>query len=107
MTSAVTRMVQIETSPAEHVADVKRQEQDYQDLRASLSREYSNLAALVTGTHFGIEVDQFYWKPLAAFATGKEPPSLTKFTDWLFDATRLTSLNRAQKRCVTMESCRS
>jgi len=80
---AVGSMWLIEASAAQTVADVKQQEQLYEALRAGLTRKYSRLANLVTASHFGVPLDRFLWKSLAAYALDAESASHPKFAEWV------------------------
>ncbi len=80
---AVGSMWLIEASAAQTVADVKQQEQLYETLRAGLTRKYSRLANLVTASHFGVPLDRFLWKSLAAYALDAESASHPKFAEWV------------------------
>lgn len=83
MNSAVDLMGQIETSPAQHVREVRQQEQTYQDLRRQLADRYAGLANLASATHFGVAIDHTYWKPLADYATGRVSIAPAQFGAWL------------------------
>ncbi|HEY1351454.1 MAG TPA: N-6 DNA methylase [Ktedonobacteraceae bacterium] len=83
MNSAVDLMWQIETSPAQHVREVRQQEQTYQDLRRQLVDRYAGLANLASATHFGVSIDHTYWKPLADYATGRVGIAPAQFDTWL------------------------
>jgi hypothetical protein len=86
MTSAVNAMWQIESSPAQTVAQVKEQEQTYSALRQALMDRYQTLAHLVTATHFGLEIHGPYWKALADYATGRVNIALPQFAAWMEQA---------------------
>jgi hypothetical protein len=87
MTTAIDLMWLIESSPARTVAEVKEQEQTYQQLHEALTQKYSTLANLVTATHFGVAIDQASWKPLADYATGRIGIALPQFKTWLQETT--------------------
>jgi hypothetical protein len=83
MMGAVGSMWLIEESEAVTVADVKKQEALYASLHATFTRKWGRLADLVTATHFGVAIDHFLWKPLAAYARGEAVAGVPKFVEWL------------------------
>ena len=83
MSLAVGSMWLIEETEAQTVADVKKQEELYAGLRETFTRKWGRLADLVTATHFGVAIDHFLWKPLAAYAKGEAVSTLPKFAEWL------------------------
>jgi type I restriction-modification system DNA methylase subunit len=94
MNTAVDLMWLIETSPAQNVDDVKKQEQIYNHLRRQLTDKYSKLADLVSSTHFGVSVDLGFWKPLADYATGRTAIAPPQFEIWLRDANTVAERHR-------------
>ena len=88
VTTAVDMMWLIKSSSAQTVAEVKEQEQIYNNLRQRLIDKYSLLAHLVSATHFGLAIDSALWKPLADYATGRGGIMLAQFDTWLQTASR-------------------
>jgi hypothetical protein len=94
MNTAVDLMRLIETSPARNISEVKQQEQTYQEMRRQLSGKYEQLANLASATHFGVTIDQTYWKPLADYATGRIGIAPAQFDAWLQAATSVAQAYR-------------
>jgi hypothetical protein len=71
MSGAVGSMWLIEGSAARTVAQVKQQEELYQELRRSFTGKYGRLADLAAAVPFGVNFDPKLWAPLADAATGR------------------------------------
>lgn len=86
LTDAVDLMRQITTSPAQTASEVKKQEHVYRELRRRLTEKYGSLANVVSATHFGLTIDQTFWKSLADYATKRIPIGAPQFDTWLKSA---------------------
>jgi hypothetical protein len=86
LTDAIDLMRQITMSPAQTASEVKKQEDVYRALRQRLTEKYSSLANVVSATHFGVTIDQAFWKSLADYATKRIPIGTPQFDTWLKSA---------------------
>ncbi|MFN8470236.1 MAG: Eco57I restriction-modification methylase domain-containing protein [Caldilineaceae bacterium] len=72
VSTAVDSMWLIERNAGETVADVKQQEQLYEEVRRRLVARYAMFADLKTAEAMGAAVDRSLWKPLAEYALRRE-----------------------------------
>jgi len=82
ISTAVDSMWLIESSPGASVADVKAQEQTYQQLRDTLTRRFRRLADLVTARYFGLQVEPSFWYALADYIAGRRESPLPQIEMW-------------------------
>jgi hypothetical protein len=71
MSTAVDSMWLIERTAGDTIDQVREQERIYTDMREQLTHKFGTLAHLSTATHFGVEIDPTYWKPLKDYVTGR------------------------------------
>lgn len=89
--TAVDAMWSIEETAGDTVAEVKRQEQIYRELRETLNRKYGRLADVVASHEFGLKVGltQEQWPLFVEYASGQALPAMPQFHEWVEKAERL------------------
>jgi hypothetical protein len=71
MSTAVDAMWLIERTAGDTIDQVREQERLYDGLREQLTRKFGTMADLSTATHFGVEIDPSFWRPLYDYTTGR------------------------------------
>ncbi len=94
MSTAVSSMWLIEQSAASNVAEVKKQEKLYEQLRKMLVGKYARVLSLITATHFGLQLDGWVRSTLVQYVTGNSIAAFPRFEKLLEQSDEIAERER-------------